>query len=332
MGTFAIPRIKQAIEGRLSCVLPAALLVCVVLSGCAVNRVRILSHEPTATPIKTNDVKFFSSFKDIDGPWQLEGMISAYTLPIMSNTVEKRVALIRDEAAGLGIDSVIGLQHPASLAVRRVGRSVGLLARAGTAGQRNANAMPKFIVCLPPMSYLEEELPNVRPPAGDLDDFLLELTQFYLSYYKGYYVYRCNAPGVSKDSILHGNVSPRALSEPIGVAPDFALTCSVGSREAGFLYIGSKDSQALLGVRQVVIRMALIDLSERRIVWEDVAGIPAGWLSLRAPPVIRDFTSDDKIKDELGLATNSSLGSSIITVPAVKGFVGADTDLPKWDR
>lgn len=87
---------KQTKKREYFSILAASLLICMVMSGCTVNRVSILTRQPTGTPIKESEVKLFPSFKDISGPWRLEGMISAYTLPIGSNTAEKREALIKE--------------------------------------------------------------------------------------------------------------------------------------------------------------------------------------------------------------------------------------------
>jgi hypothetical protein len=322
-----ITRLKQAINGNRFSVLSVALLVCMVVSGCTVNRVKILSCQSTEAPIKASDVKLFSSFKEVSEPWRLEGMINAYTMPIMRNTEENRIALIKEEAAGRGINAVIGLQHPTGTAVRRVGRSVGLLAKVGGASKKTADAMPKFIVCFPPVHYLEEDLSK-----SDLDDYLLEFMQFYLGYYKGYYVYRCNAPGISKNSILQNGVSPQALSEPIGIAPDYALLCDVGWEEVGFQFVGTKTGQSYSALYSLTITMTLIDLNERKPISLISVGIPNDWLRIKTLPVIRDFTSEDKARDALGLETNSRLVPAIKSVPVVKGFDGADFDLLKQNR
>jgi hypothetical protein len=300
--------------------LAIVLLVCMVVSGCTVNRVRVLSRQSAKTPVRAEDVRLFSSAQEISEPWRLEGMIAAYTMPIMSNTVEKRVALIKEEAASRGIDAVIDLQHPSGSAVMHIGRSVGVLAKTGAAQNQNADPLPKFIVCLPPFSSsVGKDLST-----NGLDEYLLEYAKYYLGYYKGYYVYRCNTPGISKAGILQNGVSPGALIGPISIAPDFILMADVKWDETGSLYMGGKDYSFLVPTLSLKITMTLIDLKERKAVWENHAWIPEDWMGAKSLQVIHNFTSDDYARDELARTTNRMLGTAMNSVPVVSGFEGAD--------
>jgi hypothetical protein len=304
-----------------SCIaLVIVLLVCMAASGCTINRVKILSYQPDGTRVRAEDVRLFSNAQEIRGPWRLEGVIAVYTMPIMSNTVEKRVALIKEVAAGRGIDAVIDLQHPSGSAVMHIGRSVGVLAKTGEALHKNGDQLPKFIVCFPPFSGSASK----DFSTNGLDDYLLEFARFYLGYYKGYYVYRCNTPGISKASILQNGVTPGALIGPIGMAPDFILIADVIWDETGFIFMGGKDQSSLTPNLTPKITMTLIDLKEREVVWESYASIPGDWLRAKGMPVIHDFSSDDYFRDELARMTNRTLWPAMNTVPVVSGFEGAD--------
>jgi hypothetical protein len=204
----------------------------------------------------------------------------------------------------------------------RIGRSVGVLAKTGAAHQQNADPLPKFIVCFPPFSSSA----GTAFSTNGLDDYLLESAQFYLGYYKGYYVYRCNTPGMSKAGILQNGVNPDALVGPIGIAPDFILMADVTWEDSGFGYTGGKDHFSLTRILSPKITMALIDLKEGKAVWEDDAWIPGDWLEAKALPVVRNFASDDYLRDALARTTNRTLWPAMNTLPVVSGFEG--TDLP----
>ena len=97
-------------------------------------------------------------------------MISAYTLPIISNSAEKREMLVRNTIAGLGINAVVGLQSNIGEDVGPTGHSNGILANIGTVQQKDAQRMPKFIVCLPPVNFKTEKDASMNK----LDDYLRE--------------------------------------------------------------------------------------------------------------------------------------------------------------
>lgn len=85
--------------------LTITLILFTLISGCTVNRISLLTSEQTNTPIQPSYVKIYPTFKEISTPCQLEGMISAYTLPIAANSSEKRETLIKNTAAELGVNA-----------------------------------------------------------------------------------------------------------------------------------------------------------------------------------------------------------------------------------
>lgn len=315
-----VPPTKQAQKRNSSYVFAVSLLVCTMASGCTINRVSILTSPKTRTPIQASQVKCFPSFKDIDGPWQLEGMISAYTLPIMSNTREKREALIKQTAADLGINAVIGLEPNIGPAVQRTDRSIGILANTGTAQQQTIEAIPKFIICLPPINFRIEKDPSL----SKLDDYLREYVQYFFSYMKGYYVYRCNTPAVNKASVLEGNTDPAILAEPLGIVPDYVLLCDVDGYDQHGNIVVSRS-------RTLKITMTLFDLREKKVVWttstigisvKSMTGAFLKWGLVHGPVVgLAGAAIESAESDDLKIVREAIM-KAIDSVPVVTGFQG----------
>jgi hypothetical protein len=311
MGIIINTKINQAKKRNYFCMLATSLLVCTLISGCTVNKVSLLTRQPTGASIKASEVKLFPRFNDIKEPCRIEGMISAYTLPIVSNTVEKRVALIKETAADLGINAIIGLQDDIKFRTTwnersGPGRSNALLATTGSARQQNAEALPKFIVCLPALNFKIEKIQDL----GLLDEFLREHILYTLGYQKGYYVYKCDAPGVDNAGILNGSASIEALAEPISIPPDFALLCDVeGYDERGNIVISRSKTLRLA--------MTLYDLKEKKAVWTSTTeGISTksiiGSLFVGGLPALLE---PDEFK-----AAIAALTKTIDNMPSVKGF------------
>jgi hypothetical protein len=305
-------RIKLSKKGKYVSALAVSLLVCTVISGCTVNKVSLLTRQLTGAPIKASEVKLFPRFNDIKEPWRVEGMISAYTLPIINNTAEKRVALIKETVAGLGINAVIGLQYDIKIGSWNErtgpGRSNGILANIGTTQQQNSEALPKFIVCLPVVHFKIEK----TPATNLLDEYLREHIQYSLGYQRGYYVYRCDAPGVDNSSILHGSTSLEALSEPIGIPPDFALLCDVeGYDEQGNIVVRRSKTLRLI--------MTLYDLKEKKAVWTSATE------AISVKSVIGSFFAGglpSLLEPEEFKTVSAALMKAIDNMPSVKGFRG----------
>lgn len=307
-------KIQQVENRNFFYILTAILLVCVTLSGC-IDRVAVMTRRPTGRTIDVNKVKFLTGLKDVNEPWQVEGMISAHTLPVLSNSFEKREALIRRTAAGLGINTVVGLQPDVGTGLQRTGRSMGILVNTGAMKRPDTNALPKFIICSLPVNNLVQDLPQ-----NELDAFLLEFEQFMLTQYKGYYVYQGNATGLNKDSILKGDFTPKTLSSPIGIDPDYALTGKVDMQICGeefYMNLGKKTASHTMWYCPA-IHMTLIDLTEKKPVWEKVAILSPGWLQIRALPMT--------LRADIYRQTGRGLSAAMNSIPIVTGFDG--TDLP----
>jgi hypothetical protein len=254
MKKTTIPSISHSRAGDFFYILAGSLLLITVLSGCTVNRVSMLTRQPTGNPVAASEVQLYSTFKDISEPWELEGMISVYTLPIMNNDAEKREALIKNTVAVAGINAVVGLQSLTGDG--HVGLSNGILAKQGSARQKDAQVIPKFIVFLPSVNFKIEKEASMNK----LDDYLREHIQYFLSYTKGYYVHRYDHPGISNAGVLQGNIDPAALVVPLGVAPDFVLLCDVdGYDESGNIVTHS--------AKTLKITLTLFDLKQKRVFW-----------------------------------------------------------------
>lgn len=298
--------IETNLNKKMECffILAVSFIICVVVSGCTVNRVSILTREPTGTSVNASEVKFYPSFNDMRDPWQLEGMISAYTLPIMSNSADKREALIKNTIADLGINAVVGLQSLTGAG--HVGLSNGILAKMGIARQKDAKTMPKFIVFLPAVNLkIEKEasMPN-------LDDYLREHIQYFLSYTKGYYVYRYDPPGISNADVLQGSIDPAALVEQLGIATDYALLCDVvGYDETGNIVV--------YRARTLKITMTLFDLKEKRVAWSATTSGESkqSFLLLGLPGLLTQ-------KEEEILLIRNAIMNAMDSLPMVHGFRG----------
>jgi hypothetical protein len=320
MAKNAVLKIRQVKKKGRFYLLAASLLICMALSGCTVNRVSLLTRQPTGSPVKEISVKFFPNFKEMNEPWRLEGMISAYTLPIVNNTQKKREALIKETAAGMGINAVVGLLPDVGSGVKRTGRTTGLLANVGTKLRDNEEAMPKFIVCLPPVNFKIERNPSM----AKLDDYLREYIQFFFSYMKGYYVYKYDAPDLNNDNILQGSIDSAILNEPLGITPDFALLCDVDGYD-------EKGNIALQRSYTLKLKMTLFDLKEKKPVWTSrtegistksllgafvMGGLVAGPLGSTLF-VAGEVASDDDLH-----TARFALMNAMDSLPAVKGFRG----------
>lgn len=289
--------------------LVASLLLMAALSGCAGNRASIMTRQQTGTPIKANEVKIFTSFKDINEPWQLEGMISVYG----RSSVESREELIKETISGLGINTVVGVQkHPA--------RSVGILANIGTVKPGTAKVMPKYIACLPAVNIKIK----TTETAGNIDTVLREWIQASMSNLKGYYVYLSNDRVADILNIAQGGTSPEALSEPIGIAPDYAILVDLeGLSEEGKLMVDYPKALKLT--------MVLHDLKDRkpvgggsaigRVVQQRripiYAGSPAAYQLLQAQYAMEDQMNPIWL---VYPAIRKALDDILLSMPAVEGF------------
>jgi len=239
-------------------------------------------------------------------------MISAYTLPIMSNTVEKRIKLIKETAAELGINAVVVLQDDIKLGPSGPlnehvgpGRSIAILANIGSAPQQNSKDSPKFIVCLPNINFGIIEKDRVLEL---LENYLREHIIYSLGYQKGYYVYKCDAPGVDSAGILNGSASPNALIEPIGITPDFLLLCNVEVYDADY----GKNGKTVFNA--FGISMTLYDLMERKAIWTGKTEKILGRSVLVTP--LEGLGSPFLVPEVLG----DAIMKAIDTIPSVEGF------------
>ena len=319
MSQYIFMRMKQSRKGQNIAALAVSLLICALLSGCTHLRVSNVARQPPGTPIKASDVQFVSSFKDIKGPWRLEGTISGYMAPLFKNNAENRESYLREMAADMGINTVVGFLPNVGEGVGGVSHVHVIMANSGSSQEQNSDPMPKFIICLPPANFKIEK----TPPLSKLDEYLREYLQYVLGYGKGYYAYYCNTPGVDNSSILQGNASLDGLSEPIGIQPDFALLSDVDGYDVeGNIVIRRSNTLKLT--------MTLYDIKEKKSVWScSTEGIcsssllGAFFIGLVAGPVggIVNATVEGVAdsKDVLRSVSNA-VNNAMKDFPEVKGF------------
>ncbi len=105
-------------------------------------------------------------------------------------------------------------------------------------------------------------------PQKALQDYLLARTQDLLGFQKGYYVFQCTGPGVDGPSISQGNVAANALSEPLGIAPEYAFLIDVEG-------VNAQGDIVQEHPRTFKLTLKLFDLQEKKIVAESSAqGVP----------------------------------------------------------
>lgn len=292
--------VNQSQRVRCCFIFAVALMVCVAISGCTINRVSILALESSAKPVKPSEVKFYPSLKDVSEHWKLEGMISANLVPIMRNSSQNREELIRNTIAGLGINTVVGVQSLDGNGL--FGLSNAILANIGTAGNENIQTTPKFIAFLPAINYKIEKDPSMPK----LDDYLLEHIQHFFSYSKGYYVYYNASSGITNADILKGNIDSDVLAEPLGIAPHYALLCDVDAhKEFGTAWV--------YRTRTLMITLTLYDLKEKKVVWTSTTSGNAkqGYLG---------FAGLLTKKEETCLIIRKALTEAMDSLPKVTGF------------
>jgi len=284
-----------------------SLILCASFTGCTVNRVSMLPPKQSGTQVQAGDVKFLPNFHEINAPWKIEGMISAYTLPIGANSAEKRKSLIRKEAADLGINTVVGLQSLTGAG--HTGLSNGILVGA----ERKENSgRPKFIAFLPPVNFKMTEAPSLEK----LDDALREYIQFFLSYTKGYYVHRWETSGISSDRVLQGNIDSETLSQPLGVTPDFIILCDVDGYD-------EKGNIVIMKAQTLKISLTLLDLREKKVLWTSAgAGHATQSLLIGAIMFTPMFSWANLLteSEERTSMVRQALLETIDTLPVVPGF------------
>jgi hypothetical protein len=268
----------------------------------------MITRQTAGTPVKASDVRVFSSFKEISGPWRIEGMFSNWAAPVASNTPQQREALMKETVAGLGINAVVGLLPSIGDGVKYLPHTHGIMVNLGSTRQQDRESLPKFIVYLPPVNFKIERL----PATGRLNDQLLEYIQYLLGYGKGYYAYYGNTAGVDNTDILKGSSNPAALSEPIGIAPDYALLCDVDGYD-------EKGNVVIYHSQTLTLTLTLYDLREKKPVWtRSATGISGKSVLagvLLGPGAWMPMAGSDDLQTVVG-----AVNSAIKELPAVKGF------------
>jgi hypothetical protein len=253
--------------------IPLQLMVLLPLlgAGCSANQISaVYMRPPGGASVGSGAIHSYAAFTDIKDAYRIQGMISAETLygvkwrrdsaALSKKEAEEQEALVRKAAAGLGANSLVGLtclNHPTGSG----SRSCAIVVNTGVPPNQNQPLRPRFIVCVLPVRVNTGKT-NL---AIKLETYLTPELQFHLAQ-KGYYTYRCNSTRVDMNGLGVDQEIPAELREPLGVAPDFILTCEIeeGGDTRGF------------NIKTIRMRVALYDLQQKMTVWEDVQSM-VGW-------------------------------------------------------
>jgi hypothetical protein len=299
---------------RKFCILILCVVSLLILTGCPSSRVSMWTRGQAGAPIKPEDVKMVSTFKDIGSSYNVAGLLSAMALPRMKNSAERREIVVKEIAAEQGIDTIIGFQPKIGELfwdTTSCGIAVGILAHSGFSSNEISGPPPKFIVCLPPVKFKIDKDPSMEK----LDDFLRDCIQFYFSSMKGYYVYRTALPINSISNMPVDNFMT------LGIPADYVLNCVVeGYDETGNIVTGR--------VKALKIKMSLFDLKERKTVWaQTTEGISLQYslmeFLLTGPVGLLEHkltTPSDEFR-----VVNGAIKNVLDTVPpAIAGFKGRE--------
>lgn len=245
---------RLLVRARRFLFLALGLAVCGAISGCASNGVSVLAWQSSRTPIKPSEVKVYPNFKNLSAPWQVEGMVSANILPLLSNTPANREEVMRNTAADLGVNMLVGVQSSLN-GDGLLDHSNAILAKTGVINEANRQ-VPKFIVFLPAVNFKIDKDPSI----DKLDGYIREHIRYFLTYAKGYYVYGNDLLGMASAGILQGNIDPATFIEPLGIIPDYALLCDVTGYDESGNIVTSRT-------RSLRLTLTLFDVKERRIAW-----------------------------------------------------------------
>jgi hypothetical protein len=239
---------------------------------------------------------------------------------VMSNSVEDREGLMKETVSGLGINTVIGVQTNIRSISSRTNCSTGILANRGTTKPENTKARPKYIACLPAANIKVKTTETARSMDKYLRDYILAS----MSQLKGYYVYRCDARGADSLSIVQGSTSPDALSEPIGIAPDYAIVVDLEG-------IDAKGTTIVDNPKVLKLTVILHDLKDRKTAWGGSAigrivqqrripiwaGNAAAYQLLQAQYAMEDQMNPIWL---VYPAIRKALDDILLSMPAVEGF------------
>ena len=252
MKTTCIRQNKRKVISSL-CVLTLCVASIAILTGCPSRSVSMWTRGPAGNPIKTDDVKLVSTFKDIGLSYKVEGLLCASVLPGIKNNAERQEVLVKEVAAEQGVNSIIGFQPKIGELFRDSSNgaiAIGILAKSGITAKENNAPPPKFIVCLPPVKFKIDKTQSM----DSLDAVLRDAIQFYFSSIKGYYVYRTDLPLADTSDMTLDSF------DSLGIPADYLLNCAVeGYDETGNNVTGR--------VKALKINMILFDLKERKTVW-----------------------------------------------------------------
>ena len=151
--------------------------------GCGtINKVSVVcTGAAGGGDVRPGAVRSYAKFTDIKEDYRIQGMISTLILPLMKNKSEAREALAQEIAAGLGVNSLVGLtslNHPyLNDPSSKYAPSCAILVNTGAQPGENQPARPKFIVCVLPVRVKTDK----TKPASRLEPFITPELQFHLA-------------------------------------------------------------------------------------------------------------------------------------------------------
>jgi hypothetical protein len=224
------------------------------LTGCATYRVAVLTPSQEGANASAGDVQVVSSFRDIKEPWSVAGMACVAS----RSSTKAREDVLKSTVSGLGANTLVAVQSDIAPIYKGAYYSIGIVAKRGAAGTAGARAVPGFIACMLPVKV------KVKTPvaAEVLEKYVRDYLWTSLSESKGYYVYRCPTQGTDAPDIFRGDANPRALGEPIGIAPDYVVLAEVEGIDAGGTVVFENPNDLKFTV-------TLYDLANRKIAWKE---------------------------------------------------------------
>jgi len=265
-----------------------------------VNKVWVVNRASAGgAPVAPGDIRTYANFTEIKHDYQIEGMICTLVLPLMRNEAAAREALLREAAAEMGANGVVGLEsvhHPYAKAPR----SRGILVDTRVASNAKQGARPRFIVCALPVAVTSDKTNLASRLATPV---ALEL-QYHLAQ-KGYYTYAGTSASFDVRGLVAETELPAGLSEPLGVLPDFILSCQI-------------EDGTRLGLQSVEMRVALYDLQQLRNVFEhQLPVVEWGLLEQLTSPGKKWFNPTES---EIEERVHTAVEAALMKVSPVSGY------------
>ncbi len=237
------------------------LAIALLLAGCTVNKVAVVDRGVAGMPSRqSGTIRTYARFSDIGQDYRIQGTIRTGILPLARNKEQAREALLQEAAAGLGVDSLVGLTSLEE-GWGTYAESCAILVNTRAEPSQYQPTRPKCVVCMLPARVKTDK----TKLASKLEPYLTSELRFHLAE-KGYYAYRCSSASADWTGLPVNKETLSAFQEPLGVVPDFVLTCEVSE----------SSDLARAAVKALLLHVVLYDLQQGATVWEDAQTL-AGW-------------------------------------------------------